>query len=61
VRDALASGNWRLDASDQMPGAIGSFDGYGRVGALREGLVEWVERGAEDLDDILARVDAAWP
>jgi DNA-binding SARP family transcriptional activator len=61
VRDALASGNWRLDASDQMPGAIGSFDEHGRVGALREGLVEWVERGTEDLDQILAEIEATWP
>jgi hypothetical protein len=44
-----------------MPGAIGSFDTSGDRGALRQGLIEYVRRGAEGLDEILAEIEAAWP
>jgi hypothetical protein len=61
VRNALADGTWRFDASDLMPGAIGSFDASGGRGALRQGLIEYVRRGADGLDEILAEIDTAWP
>ncbi|MDX1663662.1 MAG: ABC transporter substrate-binding protein [Candidatus Promineifilaceae bacterium] len=42
----------RFDASDQMPGAVGS-------GAFWTQITNWV--GGEDLDSVLPAIDAAWP
>jgi DNA-binding SARP family transcriptional activator/ABC-type glycerol-3-phosphate transport system substrate-binding protein len=61
VGAALASGNWRLEASVLMPGSIGTFDPSDRLGAFPRGMVEYLDQGAEGLDGILAEIDDAWP
>jgi len=49
---ALEAGTARFDASDLMPPAVGS-------GSFWDGMNEWM-RG-DDLDEVLPRIDAAWP
>ena len=44
----------RFDASDMMPGAVGA-------GAFWTEMVNYVQRGGEDLDSALQNIDAAWP
>jgi hypothetical protein len=44
-----------------MPGAIGSIDASGADGAFWAGMTEYLERGAEGLDEVLADIEAAWP
>jgi hypothetical protein len=61
VRDAMADDNWRFDASDLMPGAIGSLDTDGTPGALFEGMIDYAEQDGAGLDEILADIDGAWP
>ncbi len=43
----------RFDASDQMPGAVGS-------GAEWKEFTSWIS-GKEDLATALKNIDAAWP
>jgi len=43
----------RFDASDQMPGAVGT-------GAFWDAIVEWVD-GSMELDEALEYVDESWP
>jgi soluble lytic murein transglycosylase len=50
VADATAV---RFDASDLMPGEVGS-------GSFWKGMTDWVS-GAADLDTVLAEIDASWP
>jgi alpha-glucoside transport system substrate-binding protein len=50
VNDATAV---RFDASDLMPGEVGS-------GSFWEGMVNYFS-GAADLDTVLAEIDASWP
>jgi DNA-binding SARP family transcriptional activator/ABC-type glycerol-3-phosphate transport system substrate-binding protein len=59
--EAVAAGQWRVDASDLMPEEIGSgSDNRGR-GAFLQGLLDYVEQGPASLDRVLASIDAAWP
>ncbi len=44
----------RFDASDMMPGAVGA-------GAFWTEMVNYVQRGGDDIDTMLANIDAAWP
>jgi alpha-glucoside transport system substrate-binding protein len=44
----------RFDGSDMMPGAVGT-------GAFWTEMVNYIQRGGEDLDTALANIDAAWP
>ena len=60
ARDALATGQWRFDASDLMPPQVGSVDESGRRGAFYQGMLDYVEQGPNSLDRILAEIDAAW-
>ena len=43
----------RFDASDMMPGAVGT-------GTFWSGIVDWVG-GRQDLDTVLQRIDESWP
>jgi alpha-glucoside transport system substrate-binding protein len=43
---------FRFDGSDLMPGAVGA-------GSFWTGIVDWVS--GEDLDSVLAAIDASWP
>jgi alpha-glucoside transport system substrate-binding protein len=43
----------RFDASDMMPGAVGT-------GTFWSGIVDWVS-GRQDLDTVLQRIDDSWP
>jgi len=54
ARDSISAGLWRYDASDLMPPAIGA-------GAFWQGMVDYVDRGPDGLDEILADIEAAWP
>jgi alpha-glucoside transport system substrate-binding protein len=48
----MAADTFRFDGSDLMPGAVGA-------GSFWTGVVDYV--GGEDLDIILADIDASWP
>lgn len=47
-----AADTFRFDGSDLMPGAVGA-------GSFWTGIVDWVS--GEDLDSVLATIDASWP
>jgi hypothetical protein len=61
ARTALDTGQWRFDASDLMPGALGVIDAAGNSGAFVKGMVRYMEQGPDSLDRVLAQIDAAWP
>ena len=61
VRDALATGNWRFIASNLMPGAIGTYDADGNLGAYEQAIDDFYARGAKGIDEVLAEVEDAWP
>lgn len=44
----------RFDASDMMPGAVGA-------GSFWTEAVNYIQRGGEDLDQMLQNIDASWP
>ena len=48
----MAADTFRFDGSDLMPGAVGA-------GSFWTGIVDWVS--GEDLDTVLADIDASWP
>jgi alpha-glucoside transport system substrate-binding protein len=43
---------FRFDASDLMPGAVGS-------GSFWKGMVDWINGSSSD--DVLKAIDASWP
>ena len=43
----------RFDASDMMPGAVGT-------GTFWSGIVDWIS-DRQELDEVLERIDASWP
>ncbi len=45
---------FRFDASDMMPGQVGT-------GAFWEQMTTWVQQNGEDTEQILSRIDQAWP
>jgi alpha-glucoside transport system substrate-binding protein len=61
ARDALAAGMWRFDASDLMPPEIGAVTDDGTTGAFLQGMVDYVDHGPDNLDQILAQIEAARP
>jgi serine/threonine protein kinase/ABC-type glycerol-3-phosphate transport system substrate-binding protein len=61
ARDALAAGLWRFDASDLMPPELGNVAEDGTPGAFLRGMVDYVDGGPDNLDRILAEIEAAWP
>ncbi len=59
ARTAVATNSWRYDASDLMPGAIGSFDAEGNVGAFWQGMLDVVD-GVRSMDEVLTDIEEAW-
>ncbi len=60
--DAMRADQWRFDASDAMPPSVGLIRGSrNRPGAFPQGMMDYIERGPESLDEVLAEIDAAWP
>jgi alpha-glucoside transport system substrate-binding protein len=59
ARDAVAAGQWRFDASDLMAPEVGALTEVGTPGAFLQGMIDYADRGPEDLDRILADIDAA--
>jgi alpha-glucoside transport system substrate-binding protein len=60
ARTALATAQWRFDASDLMPGAVGVIDADGNSGAFVKGMVRYINEGPDSLDKVLAEIDASW-
>lgn len=54
VAAALAADTFRFDASDLMPPAVG-------LGSFWTGMVDYVVDGPDNLDTILATIEASWP
>ena len=61
ARAALRSGEWRFDASDQMPAVIGGLRADHTGGAFLQGMVDYVDHGPDSLDRVLTEIDGAWP
>jgi alpha-glucoside transport system substrate-binding protein len=59
ARDAVAAGQWRFDASDLMPPDVGNVTSSGSPGTFLQGMTDYVDRGPESLDGILADIDGA--
>jgi DNA-binding SARP family transcriptional activator/ABC-type glycerol-3-phosphate transport system substrate-binding protein/tRNA A-37 threonylcarbamoyl transferase component Bud32 len=57
-RDAVASGQWRFDASDMMPVGIGSPTKDGTPAAFWQGMLDYVDQGPGSADAILRAIDA---
>ena len=67
ARDAIASDQWRPDASEVMPSRVAGIEqqyggrGAGVRGAFLKGVEDYVNHGPENLDQVLAMIDASWP
>jgi alpha-glucoside transport system substrate-binding protein len=59
AQDAIASGAFRFDASDLMPGPIGSATPEGEPGAFWQGMVDVVD-GKRTMEQVLTDIEAAW-
>jgi alpha-glucoside transport system substrate-binding protein len=57
TRDAVASGQWRFDASDLMPVGIGSPAKDGAPAAFWQGMLDYVDRGPSSAEAILRKID----
>jgi hypothetical protein len=57
----MRAGQWRFDASDAMPPSVGLIRENNRPGAFPQGMLDYIDRGPESLDEVLAEIDAAWP
>ncbi len=51
---ALGDGTFRFDASDLMPASVGA-------GTFWTGMVEYVQNGPDNLDEVLTDIDNSWP
>jgi serine/threonine protein kinase/DNA-binding SARP family transcriptional activator/ABC-type glycerol-3-phosphate transport system substrate-binding protein len=60
AQDAVAAQRWRFDASDLMPGAVGSIDDERRPGAFYTGMVAYLEQGPGSIRRILADIEDTW-
>jgi serine/threonine protein kinase/ABC-type glycerol-3-phosphate transport system substrate-binding protein/DNA-binding SARP family transcriptional activator len=60
AQHAVAAQRWRFDASDLMPGAVGSIDDERRPGAFYTGMVVYLEQGPGSIRQILADIEATW-
>jgi ABC-type glycerol-3-phosphate transport system substrate-binding protein/DNA-binding SARP family transcriptional activator len=58
TRDAVASGQWRFDASDLMPVGVGSLAADGTSAAFYQGMLDYVDQGPGSAEAILRRIDA---
>lgn len=56
----VSAQQWRFDASDLMPGAVGSIDDEGRPGAFYTGMLAYLEQGPDSIRRILADIEATW-
>ena len=54
LTEALESGTGRFDASDLMPTAVGA-------GSFWTGMIDYMRKGPEALDGILADIESSWP
>jgi len=67
TRDAIASDQWRPDASEVMPSEVAGIKqqygggGAGVRGAFLKGVEDYVNHGPDNLDQVLAMIDASWP
>jgi alpha-glucoside transport system substrate-binding protein len=62
VQQAVATDDLRFDGSDLMPTAVGLFDpSTYALGAFYQGIDDYVRAGPDNLTQILATIDAAWP
>jgi alpha-glucoside transport system substrate-binding protein len=61
AREAVGSGQWRFDASDLMPPEVGLLTESGVIGGFLQGMLDYVDHGPGNLDQVLADIDAAWP
>jgi hypothetical protein len=59
ARDGVADGLWRFDASDLMPRHIGAITEFGTPGAFLQGMLDYVEHGPDNVDQVLADIEAA--
>jgi DNA-binding SARP family transcriptional activator/ABC-type glycerol-3-phosphate transport system substrate-binding protein len=59
ARDAIAAGQWRFDASDLMPPDIGALTETGTPGAFLQGMIDHADHGPDNLDQVLADIEAA--
>jgi alpha-glucoside transport system substrate-binding protein len=59
--DTLVAGLQRPDASDEMPVEIGGVSDTGQRGAFLQALLDYVDEGPTNLEEILASIDAARP
>jgi len=60
-RSSLSAGLQRFDASDEMPPQVGGvLDGQPR-GRFLQAMLDYVDAGPANLDELLASIDAAWP
>jgi alpha-glucoside transport system substrate-binding protein len=58
AQDAVTDGQWRFDASDRMPPNVGAVTESGTPGAFLEGTIDYVDFGPDNLDRILADIEA---
>jgi alpha-glucoside transport system substrate-binding protein len=62
TRASVADGLFRLDASDAMPPEIGGLASVrADRGAFLLGMADFVNEGPGNLDEVLRRIDEAWP
>ena len=54
LASALGANGFRFDASDLMPAAVGA-------GTFWTGMVDYVQNGPGNLDDVLQGIDDSWP
>lgn len=54
VQDALEADAFRFDGSDLMPPEVGQASFYAA-------MVDYIENGPDNLEAVLAGLDAAWP
>jgi alpha-glucoside transport system substrate-binding protein len=59
ARDSIAAGAYRFDASDLMPGPIGSATPEGERGVFWQGMLDVVD-GKRTMDQVLTDIEAAW-
>jgi alpha-glucoside transport system substrate-binding protein len=54
IQEALRNDTFRFDGSDLMPPEVGQ-------GAFWAAMIEYIAEGPDNLDELLARLDASWP
>jgi alpha-glucoside transport system substrate-binding protein len=54
VKEALSAAAFRFDGSDAMPAAVGQ-------GTFWTGMVQYIQNGPDNLDEVLDTIEASWP